>query len=155
MDRVIKFQFLYKGTPFSSTNNGFNWHKKVYSLDDFMDNSLYELSDIHGSCELVAKRQFTGLTDKNDVDIYEGDIVKILFTDWPSQSPEGKLSLDEYKDSLTKVFTIAFIEGAFQIGCPCYYSDNLTVYDDIRCGKHGYIEVVGNIHQNPELLKGE
>ena len=54
-------------------------------------------------------------------------------------------------DSLTKIFPICFHKGAFQISGPGYYGNDIG-YDDIRCGKHGYIEVCGNIHESPETL---
>ena len=63
--------------------------------------------------------QFTGLTDKNGVKIFEGDIV--IYS--------GKNSL------------CSFIKGSFVFG---------NEFDLA----YGYeVEVIGNIHDNPELLK--
>lgn len=118
MSRVIKFQFLYKGMPFSSTNSSFNWHKKVYTLDQFVSDSLCMLSDIHASCELIAKRQFTGLTDKNGMDIYESDVVAVQYN---------------YMGNII----VKFKDGKFNVADFCL----------AKC------EIIGNIHQHPELLK--
>jgi uncharacterized phage protein (TIGR01671 family) len=92
--------------------------------------------------------EFTGLYDKNGKMIFEGDIVKILYTDWISQPLEDTRSLEEYLDSLTKKGVVDF---APYVG---WYLKNGKYDLSIISGTHGYIEVIGNIHDNPELIGG-
>jgi uncharacterized phage protein (TIGR01671 family) len=71
--------------------------------------------------------QFTGLLDKNGVEIYEGDIIR----------------LEHWGPSIYK---IDFDRGAFYIA----KSDREEV-GDIKYAEK--CEVIGNIYENPELLK--
>lgn len=77
--------------------------------------------------------QFTGLKDINEKEIYEGDI--ILWSD-------GHKSND-YID------IVIFKDGSFR----CRNINSLLPYDS-GGGKLFYPKVIGNIYENPELLKG-
>ena len=75
--------------------------------------------------------QYTGMTDKNGVKIFENDIVKMFYKDWG-----------------TDIGTIRYMNicARFQY---CDASE-VSYGVDITCD----MEVIGNIFDNPELLKG-
>ena len=68
--------------------------------------------------------QFVGICDKNGKEIYEGDIVK-CGSDW--------------------LYKVVFLNAAFKLNRPDGYFFTIE-RDDV-------FEIIGNIHDNPELLK--
>ena len=83
--------------------------------------------------------QYTGLMDKNGKRIFEGDIVAQNWYDYdePRDDSFGKVVFCEYDCS----FSVMDVnkDGFMPLG---------------RCGSyHWEVEVIGNIHDNPELLE--
>jgi uncharacterized phage protein (TIGR01671 family) len=78
--------------------------------------------------------EFTGLTDKNGKKIFEEDIVKIYLYE-PKGLANYEIGCIKYDDTKAR-FVFCTEEGKYGI-------DNSNVF-----------EVIGNIHDNPELLKG-
>lgn len=78
--------------------------------------------------------QFTGLTDKNGTKIFEGDVVAYC---WYEAEPMN--------------FRIDFVCGEF-LAVPVKKREDVWA---IRISGQGEnLEIIGNIHDNPELLEG-
>lgn len=74
--------------------------------------------------------QFTGLTDKNGADIFESDIV----------TDNIGIGIIEYADKY----------AGFRVN---YVNDRYKWFYDYLDREQATIEIIGNIHQNKDLLK--
>jgi hypothetical protein len=98
--------------------------------------TLNELLDRNGSLynpsiqEVVYKRQYTGETDKNGTELYEGDICK-------AERQSDLYEIIYYKGG----FAIKYIDS--KIEWTQHFCNGLSSKDLIR---------VGSIYENPELL---
>ena len=79
--------------------------------------------------------QYTGRTDRNDKPIFEGDIVTGLFL-----------------FSMPVNAVVTFQDGAF--GLEWYRGGDLRAFNAFTSICNVEYEVIGNVHDNPELLKG-
>ena len=86
------------------------------------------LSMLASDLGIVIWMQFTGLTDSKGKEIYEGDIIKYF---------------NRYGEK-QKINPVVFDLGMF-----CINDDDIYV----KLSQANRVEVIGNIYENPELLK--
>jgi uncharacterized phage protein (TIGR01671 family) len=121
------------------------------------------------TCDINTLGQYTGLKDKNGKEIYEGDILYVkefanMFLNLQFSFDEVKeFALADGKGNLLHEYkcVISFIDGnmiaklidAKLCDCDLYIS---ALFGDMRYSQPIFeFEIIGNIHDNPELIKEE
>jgi len=109
--------------------------------------------------------QFTGLLDKNGKKIFEGDILRVreyenlLMNEFSDDADRFDLfTLEEIRGKLKieYVSPVVFLEGGFQISTRENDFDMFLacLFGDMKRSSPSFeFEVIGNIHDNPELVK--
>ena len=112
-------------------------------IEDHVDKGLQYVKE-----ETVG--QYTGLTDKNGNKVFEGDICRVVYLDRRCDS-NGK----HYEVANVMIEEVVFGKGAFWFkttveGIALYHPIGFDIYGE---QKIKYFEVIGDIHDNPELLE--
>ena len=128
-------EILFRG---KRVDNG-EWIEGVAFPHDNGRVTMFRQHRMDGSLEgkeviLETVGEYTNLTDKNGTKIFEGDIIKVLLSGNPQ--PIGVV-----KYGVTGIcgFCVITERG----------------YSNYVLDKSEYFEVIGNIHDNSELLKGD
>lgn len=124
--REIKFKYVWIDLT------GKTYLTKCFTIDEIekQEPVKYWAKINIAKYSLIARLQFTGLPDKNNREIYEGDIVKYS------------------NREVEEICCIEFWKGAFyairKTGKPYLFTERLSIY---------FLEVIGNFFENPELFK--
>jgi len=138
MKRELKFRYwnplakTYKMSwRYNLTHDG-----KILAYDvDMMDYD--EPTDPKNSILVI--QQYTGLKDRHGEEIYEGDIVRIYNNTRILANNQKECDALHIVEWATDRFDFVLINGEYMQGCGVFSTPNY--------------EVVGNIMENPELLK--
>jgi uncharacterized phage protein (TIGR01671 family) len=132
MNREIKFKFWNKKNSRFLQNDNNSIDKTIFDLWDW--------AEVMGTCTSFPMGDYvfvqcTGLTDKNKKEIYEGDILDFTA---------------RYKQ--TGPVEVIYYGASF--GCVVTDDGGLKEFWDLsHIVQQHYPEIIGNIFENPELLK--
>lgn len=138
-------EILFRG---KRVDNGEWIYGDLLTPTDIMD--VWEISENTGmgdryEIDPETVGQYTGITDKNETKIFEGDIVCTRYSD-------GKICCSGDVQFCYGVYGAEWIEqkkNKGMVGC-WGQLHNLRRFDDDIIN---HIEVIGNIYDNPELLE--
>lgn len=111
--------------------------------------------------------QFTGLLDKNGKKIFEGDILRVreyenlLMNEFSDNADRfGMFALEEIRGKLKVEYVspVVFLDGSFQISTHDNDFDMFLacLFGDMKRSSPSFeFEVIGNIHDTPELLENK
>ncbi len=153
MNRPIKFRVWDKITNRYLQELGIYYWHIAYSLDGEEitgEANLFGLSELLRHNNFVAQ-QYTGLTDKNGKEIYEGDIVINTTSDEEYCSP-AVIIWGKYE---FVGFSLAYKCNKLEdYHAPLIHKINgVDLVEEFSLSKMGTYQIVGNVSENPELLK--
>lgn len=127
-------EILFRGAQKVDYTKSLIWYEGslIIETDGYTGEKEYYIQNENGSYLVIPKTigQYTGLTDKNGKKIFEGDILK------------GKFGTG----------MVNYNNGCFCVkGYPYKSYFNNPAIDVVM--NEDCIEIIGNIHDNPELLK--
>lgn len=139
-------------------DNG-EWLEGYYASVDGV-HYIYTGALCNGGLYVVAERfeidsstlcQYTGLTDKNGKKIWENDIVKVRHEKYP-EIPDTEFDLFPTATVYTRNYAVEFINTGSNYGYRCRNRSIHFLITKNAIYNHD-VEVIGNIFDNPELLK--
>jgi len=151
-------EILFRGKG----NHDTKWVEGFYACFNGKEHRIYtgyaetDCGDHYPECfEVIPETvgQYTGLTDKNGVKIFEGDIIRAYF------EPQN------YKNPPYAIGDVIFENGTFKMSVrvsknsieyKVFEKEDITAYsiEHNFLGRYYVLEVIGNIHDNPELAEG-
>jgi uncharacterized phage protein (TIGR01671 family) len=116
------------------------WIKNKNRIENCIEVNPFYVGDcdrFHWKHDEVELMQYVGLKDKNDKEIYEGDIIKALNRNY---------DCEDNKEDYFQLFEVAYLNG-------CYMFGNWNAHEFFN--KFMYIEAMGNKFENPDLLQSK
>ena len=137
---VIELQKMYDVQAINYRCDRFYFDSHDDDIQDCAEDISRSFSVGFKDCELM---QSTGLRDKNGVEIFEGDVLKVCDDD-------GAHNELVFRDGQALVMNITYQDGDISTvkwALDCYYG-----FDD---DENEYPIVIGNIYENPELIEAK
>ena len=138
--REIKFRAWDK--EFKKMRYGF-YYSPTYIVFPQKNGSIYKIPTKN-----MVIMQYTGLKDKNGKEIYEGDVVKETTWRW-----YGVVKFDLCKNMrINNEYDVNYLGVYIDFIKPSFLTN---ISERVTPLIEGDIEIIGNIYENPELLKEE
>lgn len=155
-------EILFRG---KRIDNG-EWVEGFYVEDPFCVS--YEICDVNSATyhredvDPSTAGQYTGLQDKNGKRIFEGDVVRYnTFNDFDCHSVVkiGEYEQDGSGGEYSPIKCYGFYVDVDNFTCPDWAEDDPSCFSEYLAQQNllevaAECEVIGNIHDNPELLEG-
>ena len=126
-----KFRYVFKNII---SNDISIYYFTLKEIEDGGLNKVLKSGMLENGYRLIARNVCSDLEDKNGKEIYEEDIVKVSVT------YNGDHRIPEHNTE------IIFEDGSFNVTSEAMF--------DVLAVNPNYWEIIGNNHENPELLKG-